>query len=267
MIPRVKDVIELIEEVAPSTLAESWDNPGLQVGSLTPEVHKIIFSLDPTFAALSFACTRNAQLLICHHPLIFSPLKHVNPEIYPGNVISEALKSGISIIAVHTNLDASRHGINTILAESLKLEDVAVLEPMLDQKDFGIGRIGMLPSEKPFRELVEQCKKIFGISTVRVVYAGREVVRRIAVVGGSGGSFIQTAWKRGAEVLVTGDVNHHQMREAEDLGLALIDAGHYATEKLAIDIFAKKMRQEVQERGWDISLETFDQETGPGQYI
>jgi dinuclear metal center YbgI/SA1388 family protein len=121
------DIITLLDEIAPFSNAEEWDNPGLQVGSPSSEIKKILISLDPAIDALRKAKDINAQLLLTHHPLIFNKLSNVNSEEYPGDVITEALTSGISIVAAHTNLDAARNGINDILAEMLNLQNVKPL--------------------------------------------------------------------------------------------------------------------------------------------
>ena len=111
-VPTLKHVLDILEELAPSSAAEDWDNPGLQVGHLSQDIEKIFISLDPTLKALRKALKRNAQLLLTHHTLVFRPISSLNREVYPGDVIFEALENGICIVAVHTNLDMVLGGIS-----------------------------------------------------------------------------------------------------------------------------------------------------------
>lgn len=237
MVPRIKDILDRLENIAPTVLAEPWDNPGLQVGSYSQEITKIFLSLDPTLRALRSAGRRNAQLLFTHHPLIFKPLSRLDINIYPGDVIAEALTSRICVIAAHTNLDMAKGGINDILADLLKLQHIEVLEEKDEAEGAGLGRIGELPTASRLSAVVEDVKRIFGTKKVKVVGRKDEQVRRLAVVGGSGGSLVFLASKKGADLLVTGDIGHHHALEAESLGIALIDAGHFHTEKTAFGAF------------------------------
>ena len=263
MVPRIKDILDRLEQIAPIVLAEPWDNPGLQVGSYSQEVRKIFLSLDPTLKTLDSAKRRNAQLLFTHHPLIFKPLSLLDINTYPGDVISEAVKSGVSVIAAHTNLDMAKGGINDILADLLELEHVGVLEKKDEAEGVGLGRIGELPAVRRLSAVVEDVKGIFGTEKVKVVGREDKQVRRLAVVGGSGGSLVSLASRKGADLLVTGDIGHHHALEAESLGIALIDAGHFHTEKTAFGAFAELLRDMVTEWGWEVDIEVDEDETDP----
>ncbi len=266
MVPRIKDILDGLEKIAPTVLAEPWDNPGLQVGSYFQEISKIFFSLDPTLKALRSAGRRNAQLLLTHHPLIFKPLSRLDINTHPGDVIVEAAKSKVSVIAAHTNLDMAKGGINDILADLLELQHVEVLEKKDETESVGLGRIGDLPSAERLSALMKKVKKIFGADQIKVVGRKDEQVRRLAVVGGSGGSLVSLSFKRGADLLVTGDIGHHHALEAESLGIALIDAGHFHTEKKAFGVFAEHLRAMVTEWGWNVAIEVDEDETDPMGY-
>ena len=127
MTPKLKDLLDVLEQIAPSRLAEPWDNPGLQVGSYSQEIKKIFFALDPTLKTLRFAFKGGAQLLLTHHPLIFRPLSRLEIHAYPQNVIFEAVRNEISVVAAHTNLDVAKGGMNDILADMMELQQVEVL--------------------------------------------------------------------------------------------------------------------------------------------
>ncbi len=263
MVPKIRDVLDLLEEIAPARLAEPWDNPGLQVGSYLQKVTKIFLALDPTLKALRAAFKRHAQLLLTHHPLIFTPLSRLDISVYPGNVILEAAKSGISVVAAHTNLDVARSGINDILADLLELQHVEILKEIGEMDGVGLGRIGDLPAPKKLSVVAKVIDEVLSIEKSRLVAQGDVDIRRIAVVGGSGGDLVSIASKKGADLLLTGDVSHHHALEAESLGIVLIDAGHFNTEKTAFRIFAERLKDITITQDWEVAVEVDENETGP----
>jgi dinuclear metal center YbgI/SA1388 family protein len=269
MAPLVKDVIDILEEMAPSRYAEDWDNPGLQVGLLTQGVHKIMVSLDPTRDAVKRAIKSQAQLLLTHHPLIYRPLRRLDRSCYPGDVITEALAHDISVVSAHTNLDVAKGGMNDMLAEFLGLEQPAILQN-LDEKEgqeAGLGRIGRLAEPVSLATLINQLKIKFGLDTVKVQGDTDRTIRRIAVVGGSGGSLAGIAAQQGADALITGDIGHHHALDARGLGLALIDIGHFHSEKKALSLLASKLEKDFQERNWKVVLEFYEEESDPLVYV
>jgi dinuclear metal center YbgI/SA1388 family protein len=258
---RLKDFLELLETVAPARWAEPWDNPGLQIGSPAQEIKKIFSSLDPTLKALKSASKAHAQLLFTHHPLIFKPVSRVQTDTFPGNVMAEAVREGIAIVAAHTNLDSAPDGINDILARLLGLTDVEVLKPVEDGA--GLGRIGNLSNPVSLSAVAHAVRKVLGEGDMRVVGERDRLIRRIAVVGGSGGSLVSLACEKGADLLVTGDVGHHVALEAETLGIALIDGGHFHSEKVAFQVFARNLETLLSSKGWKIEIETDEGEGNP----
>ena len=268
MVPKLKDILEVLEEIAPSRAAEEWDNPGLQVGHLSQEIEKIFISLDPTLKAVRKAFKRNAQLLLTHHNLIFRPLSSVDQQIYPGDVISEALDKGISIVSAHTNLDVVQGGINDILADLLGLQEVEVLE---DRNELGIdgaglGRIGTLPSPLKLAQMTKKVKEALGTERVKVVGQKNRRIGRVALVGGAGGALVSLASKKGADLLITGDVRHHEALEAESLGLALVDGGHFYTEKAALRPFGDRLKSALLKRNMEVLVEVYKDEKDPTRY-
>jgi dinuclear metal center YbgI/SA1388 family protein len=264
--PTLKAVLDVLEEIAPSYAAEDWDNPGLQIGDLSQEVGKVFISLDPTLKSLRKAVKRNAQVLLTHHPLIFNPISRLNRNRYPGDVVFEAIERGVSIIAAHTNLDAVRGGINDGLADLFDLQEVGDLEERSDFDVGGFGRIGDLPEPSRLDEIIERIKVILGAEKVRVVGRKDKRINRVAVVGGAGGGMVALAFQKGAQLLITGDVRHHEALEAEALGLALIDAGHFKTEKPALKPFANQLRNRFSEQKMDVIVEVNETEKSPVRY-
>jgi len=266
-IPRLEQVLGLLENMAPANLAEPWDNPGLQVGSYSSPIKKILLSLDPTMKALMAASRAQAQLLLTHHPLIFKPLTRMDVESFPGNVILEAAKKSISVVAVHTNLDAARGGMNDILAEIMGLEDVEAFGGREGEEDSGLGRIGYLSEPASMQALAERVRTLLGTRNLRVTIPKEGPIRRIAIVGGSGGSMIPLASEKGADLLLTGDVGHHHALEAKSRGMALLDGGHFCMEKKAFNAFCPHFRERLAEQGWDVVVEVDDDESDPLEAI
>jgi dinuclear metal center YbgI/SA1388 family protein len=254
--------LDMLESVAPARWAEAWDNPGLQIGSPDQEIKKIFSSLDPTLKALMSASRAHAQLLFTHHPLIFKPLTRLQTDAFPGNVITEAARQEIAIVAAHTNLDVAPGGINDILADLLGLTNVEILKPG-DADGVGLGRIGDLPDPVDLPAVARVVKKILGTPNIRAVGKQSALIRRLAVVGGSGGSLVSLACEKGADLLMTGDVGHHLALEAEALGIAIIDGGHFHSEKTAFNVFAGTLQPLLQSKGWEIEVQTDEGEVDP----
>jgi len=277
MVPKLSEVQRILEGLAPGRLAESWDNPGLQVGNPNGRISGILVSLEPTLAAVREASGCGAQLLITHHPLIFRPLSILDMTSYPGDVIGEAVKSGISVASLHTNLDSARDGINDILAGLLDLQGVDVLEERsgdgaaqalnpsgVNSEALGLGRVGDLPEAVPLSVIKARVMEALGIKhPPRQVGEGQKVIRRVAVVGGAGGNLVTLAAKKGADLLVTGDVTYHQALEAARVGLAVIDGGHFETERAAMRVFADRLKAVFLSGGWDVRVKYLEEERSP----
>ena len=269
MFPNLKEVINILDEIAPFALAEKWDNSGLQVGSYNQVIRRILVALDPTMEAVSIASSTDVQLLVTHHPLLFRAVSCINFNIYPGNVIHEAVRNNIAIVAVHTNLDSARAGINHILGEKLGLLDVEILDPreLNGEGGYGLGITGSLPEPVDLLSASGLIKNILGLSTVKVIGTDESVIKRIAVVGGSGRDLISIAAEKKADLLVTGDIGHHDALTARALGLNIIDAGHFSTERFALTGFIKKLEDLFAGHHMDIVLKLHEDERDPARTI
>ncbi|MBW2708536.1 MAG: Nif3-like dinuclear metal center hexameric protein [Deltaproteobacteria bacterium] len=263
MIPTLGDFLRLIERIAPMKLAEPWDNPGLQIGDSGQKIKKIFSSLDPTLDALMAASETNAQVLFTHHPLIFKSISHIEINAYPGHILALAAQKHISIVTAHTNLDVAKGGINDILANLMDLQNVEVLQPHDKVPGTGLGRVGDLPEPTDLFSLAKAVKKRLNADHIHLVGQKKKRVQRIAVVGGSGGSLTSSAAESGADVLITGDVGHHAALEAKALGIALIDGGHFHTEKTAFNIFCKHLEDFFSKEGWEVGVETDSTQVDP----
>ncbi len=275
---RVVDIIEVMEGVAPSRLAEEWDNCGLQVGHLHWAVDKIWIALDPLPSVIQAAVQNRVDLVISHHPLIFKPLKSIDLETVVGQTIETALKNKTAIYAAHTNLDSAQGGINDLLARKIGLTDLTSLMPPpayngentaggSDDHTIGLGRIGRLDKPLRLEKLALQIKAGLNLKGVKVAGKLKEKVSSVAVCSGSGGGLLNAFLSSGAEVFVTGDLKYHDAIMVENAGRALIDVGHFASEHLIVDPLAQRLASVMQSRGWPIKIEACPLERDPFEQI
>lgn len=240
---RVKDILEWLDAYAPFRFAASWDRCGLLVGDPTAVVEKLLVGLDPRVETLEEAIHLNCQCLVTHHPLFLRPLDAVRTDEFPGKLISRALGGGVNLIAAHTNLDVARAGTNETLAGMLALTSLQPLEMdvSLEKEDryLGLGLIGRLDHPVPLREFAEASRTVLGGIRVRVVGEPSRPVQRVALCTGSGGSLVETALREGVDVYVTGDLKYHEALRAFEEGLALVDVGHFASERIIVEPLVK----------------------------
>lgn len=252
----VADIMRLLEEIAPMDLAESWDNPGLQVGRADWPVEKILVSLDPTPKVMTRAVEASVDLLITHHPLIFRPLKSIDLSSPVGKIINAAVENTIAVCAVHTNYDSAVDGLNDALMARIGLKNVSVLSPHAqDDVSCGLGRIGDLPNPTDLLSLCRTLKKTLGLKSVRMIGDSKMQASRIAVCSGSGSGLLERFFSSDAQVFITGDIRYHDAREVEDRGRALIDIGHFGSEHIMVTQVAERLKRILSER--QIRVEVF----------
>ena len=248
----VRDVLAWLDLYAPFRYAESWDECGFQVGDPEATVKRILVALDPSSATLSEAEERECQCLVTHHPLLFHPLKAVRRDQFPGNLVIRALFKGIHVIAAHTNLDISKGGTNDQLGAILSVHGMQPLESddsrQQEERYAGMGRVGFLSQTMSFKDLVEKTIKALGGIPVRAVGDAEKQVYRIALCSGSGGSLMEQAIRAGSDVFITGDIKYHDAQRALEAGLALIDVGHFASERIVVRPLAAFLRTQAAAR-------------------
>ena len=241
----VADILKYIESIAPPYMAESWDNVGLLCGRKDRPVKRVLVALDPFRTVIDEAIEIGADLIVTHHPLIFGgELKAVNTDTETGRCLLTLIENGIAAINAHTNLDMAPDGVNQVLAEKLALVNIRVADPSgtdAEGREWGLIRRGEVP-EQPLDSFLNRVKVLLGCEGLRYVNGGRPV-RRVCVGGGSCGGFITEAAKLGCDTFVTADVKYNQFRTAFDLGVNLIDAGHFHTENPTMPIVAEKLRK------------------------
>ena len=229
---KVKDIIKVIEDFAPLSIQEGWDNSGLCVGSPEDEVTSVLFALDCAPALVDEAIECGADMIITHHPLIFSGLKKITPDDMVGAAVIKAIRAGISIYAAHTNADKVIAGVSGAMAAKLGLENVSILDE--DGEGTGLGVVGDLPQPISADEALALVKEKFGLKVVKSSAPVRTVITRVAMCGGSGGSLIGAARKSGAQLYISGDISYHNFFTPE--GFMIMDIGHYESEIEIVDI-------------------------------
>lgn len=242
---RLKEVIQMLEELCPSSFAMSWDNVGLLVGRTDQEVHTIALALDATSEVIEDAITQKADLIVTHHPLLFSGIKKVNDSDYVGKRILSLIRHDISCYAMHTNFDVL--GMADAAADLLRLTEREVLEVTYEDEISveGIGRVGVLQEPMKLSELAAKVAEVFGIEHVRYYGVSDQMLVTCAILPGSGKGEVDLAVKSGADVYITGDINHHDGIDAVEKGIAVIDAGHYGVEKIFIPYMKEYLEREV----------------------
>lgn len=238
------EIIKILEAKFPSSCAMSWDNVGLLVGRRDKEVKKILTALDVTEETIAQAKAFGADMIISHHPMLFSGIKQVTSDTVTGRKVIELIKNDISCMAMHTNFDVK--GMADLNAESLELQDTRVL--MVTGEDEsgrpeGIGRIGHLRKPMPLQDVGAFVRDKLELEAVRVYGRAYGNIEQIAVSGGSGKSAVPCALEAGVQVLVTGDIDYHTAIDAAAEGLCIIDAGHYGTEMIFIPYMCEKLKQ------------------------
>ena len=231
----VNDILNNLKELAPVNLKMDFDNVGLLTGFGSNEVKKILVALDITDEVIEEAVNADAQLIVSHHPLFFG-LKNIVDSDNTGKKIIRLIQNGISAICMHTNLDAAVGGVNTCLAKT-----VGIAEPLpMYDTEAGIGCYGELAAPMEFNEYLSFVKSALNSKGLRYV-SGNKTVKRVAVVGGSGGGDLERAIELGCDTFITADLKYHQFLLAKESGVNLIDGDHFCTENVVVPALAQRL--------------------------
>lgn len=226
-----KDILQFLEELAPRSMKMDWDNVGLLCGRQGQDVRKVLVALDPFEGVCREAAQWGADLIVTHHPLIFEAPRTITDDTSIGRCILFLAAHSIGAINAHTNLDCAPGGVNDCLAAVLGLEQVEALDPAgVDHmgRPWGLLRAGSVV-ETPLEPFLERVKEKLGCPGLRYVNAKRPV-RRVAVGGGACAGALRQVYDAGCDTFITADVKYNQFWDAQDLGLNLVDAGHFWTE-------------------------------------
>lgn len=242
---KCKNLIEKLEELSPAMYAMEWDNSGLLVGDAEREIHKVLLSVDVTDAVVEEAIRVGANMIVAHHPLIFSKINRVVATDFIGKRIIRMIENGICCYCMHTNFDVM--GMADAAADELGLlqSEVLMVTYEDDISKEGIGRYGFLKDIKTLQELAEEVKRIFALDHV-TLYGDKDTrVAKTAISTGSGRSMIKYALNTDCDVIITGDIDYHTALDSVAQGLCIIDAGHFGLEKLFITYMQEYLKREV----------------------
>nr|WP_296154442.1 Nif3-like dinuclear metal center hexameric protein [uncultured Peptoniphilus sp.] len=224
------ELVDKLRAWAPEELQEPWDKTGWQLRLEEREIHNVVVAMDVTGDVVDLAVQKGAELIITHHPFLFSPLEVVEEKTLRGKMVCDLIRHNISVYSSHTSMDKAKGGVNDQWIKKLGLQSVRTLS---DEDELGImGSVSLTLAD---------LKTIFereSITGVRWYGQRKERVETVAFVGGSGADYIEEAALKGADVLITGDVKHHDGQHAYEIGLMVIDIGHFHSEKAILETMA-----------------------------
>ena len=249
----VRDIASVIEKIAPRELQETWDNSGFQIEFGDTSADRVLTCLELNMDILREAQALSCSMIVTHHPLIFSGIRKINSGDAEGDMIIELIKSGISVYSCHTPFDKAKGGNNDMLARAIGLvslknlagENVEEPEKMMERNSmFDIGRIGKFRNAVSVSEAAEMLCENLDIDRHKIRWTGNpeRTVKTVGICTGAGIEFAEAAASKGCDLFITGDIKHHEAQKAETMGIAVIDAGHYGTEKS----FGENMRSLLQ---------------------
>ena len=226
----VKELYQRLNEIIPESLREEWDNDGIMCSpDGSAEVNRALVALDVTEEIVDYAIESNVDLIVSHHPLIFKPLNAIDDDNHIARKLIKLLDSGIAVFSFHTRADKVKGGVNDCLAELLELRDVT---------SFGDGELGRIGTVEPqtLEDFAYRAKRATGSDVLKYADA-YNTVSRVAVVGGDGKDYVKDAIRAGADTFLSGRISYNVMEEAAEMGINLIEAGHYFTEQPVTEYF------------------------------
>ena len=233
---KLYDLMDYLNQMFPFDMSEDWDNSGMQVADDQKTINRIVIGVDLTDKLLDKAIETEADLIITHHPFIFSPLKYVDMNSYKGDLIKKMIINDISSIAMHTNYDLSIHGMNQAIGSKLGLLNLRNLAKTESSKEVGFGAIGELAEEVELNVFIDRIKDNFQLDHVTLYNENmKQRIKSVAFCGGAGAEFISEAINVKADIYITGDITHHDAQAAYEGGIILMDPTHYGLEKVFVD--------------------------------
>ena len=235
---KIREIIGALEEFAPLSLQDSYDNAGLQIGlTEDAEATGALLCLDVTEEVLDEAVRRGCNMVVSHHPLLFRPCKSITGADYIERCVIKAIKNDIAVYSAHTNLDNAKDGVNYRIAQKLGLTDIAVLDPKREDEGTGAGIVGQLAEPMSVQAFMAHVAKVFGIEEgLRYVEGKRDMVQKIAICGGAGADLVHEAIAQGADVYVSADFKYHELQAACGQ-IAVVDMDHWVSEHYTREIF------------------------------
>ena len=245
---KLNDIINILQTIAPSSLALSFDNAGLNIGDRESEITGITVCLDATEKVVDEAIRSGNNLIVSHHPVIFSPIKNLNDGYENYRVVTKAVKNDVNVYSMHTNLDCVEGGVNDVIADLLGVKNKQIIDAV--GENAGIGRVGDIQPTS-LQDLAKFVEKSLDFP--------------VRVVNGSGADieYIEKAKEMGATCFITSEIKHHVALYAKSAGMNMIESGHYATERFYIPILSQKINEALTKAGYNIKTTVSESESNP----
>lgn len=262
---KAKEIIAWMDEIAPPVIAEQGDPIGLQLGDVNQEIQTVYVTLDVRPETVAAAIEVGADMILAHHPAMFVPVRKFDMRDSQNRMYAEIIKHDLVVYAAHTNLDNAPGGMNDWLAQALNLSATSGLLPA--QKGpvgtYAMGRVGDLPQTMTVAEFSDYCKKTFHLSGLRLISKDlNATIKKVAVLGGSGGKFYSEALKQGADAYVTGDISYHTGHDILASGLHGFDLGHHIEAICEVKL-SEGLTNQAQKAGWQLKIVTNQINTDP----
>lgn len=238
-----KDIIKSMNIWAQPKFIDTWDNTGFQIGNENNNIKKILISLDLDRKVLDHAIEGDYDMIINHHPVIFKPMKSITTNNHKEKIIYDLIRSNIVVYNAHTNLDQAEGGVSSELAKVLEIKDTRTLTDS-EIEDGGYGEIGYI-SEMSIKDYADLIKKNLSIDHLTIYGNMDKNIKKVAVCGGAGSDFIYDAYKNDADLYITGDIKYHEAQMTDELGITIIDAGHFHTEKVILPVIKEYLEKNL----------------------
>jgi len=246
---KIKDLYKFLNEKYPKSLSCEWDNDGIMcISDEEREVKKVLVCLDVTEKAAEYAIGNGYDTIISHHPLVFKPLKGIDPENNVSRKLIKLIKNDVSVLSFHTRLDAADGGVNDAISEKIGLSDVKCF----GSEGIDMGRIGNLDKECEFEQFIQELKKTFNCPSVTAVKV-RDFVSKVAVLGGEGKDFYNSAKAAGADTFITGDASYNFLSDSSEYSVNVICLGHFYSE----DVVCKNLNDQIKTADRSICVNYF----------
>mgnify|MGYP002853395351 CR=1 FL=1 len=260
---KIRDIIGALEQFAPLSLQDGFDNAGLQIGlTVDAESSGVLLCLDVTEEVIDEASSKGCDLIISHHPLIFNSPKRIIGEDLVQRCIISAIRHGINIYSSHTNLDNAYHGVNYKISDKLGLLDVRPLQPKEGYANAGSGVVGTLPVKMDREDFIVMIKETFDVGSVRYNSWDGEQIQKVGLCGGAGAFLIPEAIRQQCDAFITGEIGYHRFFGYEDV-IQLMEIGHYESEQYTIDL----LKEIISTACPELKVETTEIETNPINYL
>ncbi len=238
---KANDLGKIIEKLAPLDLQESWDNSGFQVKLRNTEISKVLVAMEATEKVIDEAIAIEADAIVTHHPLLFTPIKSIDDNSVTGNYIMKLIKNDICVYSSHTPFDICEGGNNDFLAKLLHLDQVEYME----SDESGYCRSGLVEDECTIKEYIDRISEWLNIDKQFMNFTGNlnSMLNKVGLCTGAGAEFAELAVKEDCQLFVTGDVKYHTAQNAKELGLNLLDIGHFGSEKIFVENMSSYLRK------------------------